>query len=68
MLSSWSWLWAVSLAGHSLQASVLGERSLKALQADDLSPLLTTPDPVKAIDFTNPSSHLSKILIPRARR
>ncbi|KAH6918334.1 glutaminyl-peptide cyclotransferase-like protein [Coprinopsis sp. MPI-PUGE-AT-0042] len=66
MLSSWSWLWAISLAGYSLQASILGERSLKALQADDLSPLLTTPDPVKAIDFRNPASHLSKILIPRA--
>ncbi|TFK30202.1 glutaminyl-peptide cyclotransferase-like protein [Coprinopsis marcescibilis] len=61
-----SWCSILWLAQSSFQASVLGERSLTALSNDAMAKLLTTPDPVKNIDPRNPSSHLSKILIPRA--
>ncbi|KAJ2927597.1 hypothetical protein H1R20_g9507, partial [Candolleomyces eurysporus] len=59
-----SWTWIISLPANSWQAS-LGERSLPSLSPDDISILVTTPDPVKNVDPSNPNSHLSKILIPR---
>jgi glutaminyl-peptide cyclotransferase len=49
----------------SYQASTLGERDLPQLNASDISVLLSTPDPLRNMDPSNPSSHLSKILIPR---
>ncbi|TFK54624.1 hypothetical protein OE88DRAFT_1623609 [Heliocybe sulcata] len=55
----------LALPSLTWQASVLGERSLDALSSDAISLLVSTPDPVKNIDPTNPTSHLSKILIPR---
>lgn len=62
------WLLLLLLAPlPSFQASTLGERALTALSTDDISILVSTPDPLKNLDPSNPSSHLSKILIPRAR-
>ncbi|EIW84879.1 hypothetical protein CONPUDRAFT_97283 [Coniophora puteana RWD-64-598 SS2] len=55
-------LWATS----SLGASYLGQRDLLQLNSDEISAFSTAVDPVKNIDFHNPDSHLSKILIPRA--
>ncbi|KAF8891247.1 hypothetical protein BD779DRAFT_1437722 [Infundibulicybe gibba] len=49
----------------SLQASTLGERALPALSSEAMNILASSPDPIKNIDPTNPTSHLSKILIPR---
>lgn len=49
----------------SYQASTLGPRDLQKLSAGAISSLVSHPDPVRNIDPTNPSSHLSKILIPR---
>lgn len=45
--------------------SKLGERDFMHLSADAISAIVANPDPVRSIDFNNPSSHLSKILIPR---
>lgn len=47
---------------------MLGERDLPQLSSDELSVLVTgVPDPILKLDPANPNSHLSKILIPRAR-
>ena len=56
----------LGLVGLVDSASRLGERDLKPLSADALSEIIAHPDPVRNVDPTNPSSHLSKILIPRA--
>ncbi|TFK42382.1 hypothetical protein BDQ12DRAFT_676112 [Crucibulum laeve] len=56
----------ISFPYSSRQASVLGERELPALSPEDTSLLIESPDPLKNLDPTNPASHLSKILIPRA--
>jgi len=48
------------------QASVLGERELPTLSLKDISILVKNPDPTKNLDVSNPNSHLSNILIPRA--
>ncbi|KAF5373571.1 hypothetical protein D9758_000826 [Tetrapyrgos nigripes] len=48
----------------SWQAS-LGERDFVQLSSGQISTLVSSPDPVKNLDPSNPSSHLSKILIPR---
>jgi hypothetical protein len=53
------------LAYPSHQASTLGERTLPELSHSEISKLVSFPDPVKNVDPSNPSSHLSKILIPR---
>lgn len=55
----------LSFPTPSLQKSTLGERDFIALNADAISYLVSNPDPVRNIDPHNPSSHLSKILIPR---
>ncbi|KAI0344851.1 hypothetical protein BDW22DRAFT_1391879 [Trametopsis cervina] len=49
----------------SYQASRLGKREFKQLSKDDIASLVAHPDPVRNVDPHNPSSHLSKILIPR---
>ncbi|KAF8077716.1 glutaminyl-peptide cyclotransferase-like protein [Lyophyllum atratum] len=50
---------------YTCQASTLGERTLPELDANSITTLISTPDPIKQLDPSNPSSHLSKILIPR---
>ncbi|KDQ61156.1 hypothetical protein JAAARDRAFT_124587 [Jaapia argillacea MUCL 33604] len=49
----------------SIQASTLGERSLEELSVQAVESLVSLRDSVKNIDPTDPSSHLSRILIPR---
>jgi glutaminyl-peptide cyclotransferase len=56
------------LAYPSRQASSLGERKLPELSHKELLNLVSSPDPVKNVDPSNSSSHLSKILIPRVRK
>ncbi|KAJ7286210.1 glutaminyl-peptide cyclotransferase-like protein [Mycena rebaudengoi] len=53
------------LPSPSFQRSTLGERELPLLSANAISTLVSAPDPLKQLDPSNPSSHLSKILIPR---
>ncbi|KAF8236303.1 glutaminyl-peptide cyclotransferase-like protein [Tricholoma matsutake] len=48
----------------SHQASTLGERTLPTLSQSEISRLVSS-DPVENLDPSNPSSHLSNILIPR---
>jgi hypothetical protein len=56
-----------ALVSQSWQASTLGERDFLDLSQAELSALTSTPDPKRAINLEDPTSHLSKILIPRAR-
>lgn len=56
----------LSLPLPTEQASTLGERDFASLSSDAMASLISQPDPVRNIDPSNPSSHLSKILIPRA--
>ncbi|KAI0647401.1 hypothetical protein C8Q79DRAFT_959252 [Trametes meyenii] len=49
----------------SCNAAKLGPRDFKALSPQAISSLVSSPDPVRNIDTHNPSSHLSRILIPR---
>lgn len=53
---------ALALSSH---AAKLGQRDFKPLSSKAISTLVSSPDPVRNIDPHNPSSHLSKILIPR---
>ena len=62
-----SWLCALSCASYALGKATLGERDFTPLSADDLKLLSEQPDPSRHLDSTNPVSHLTKILIPRAR-
>jgi len=59
----------ISLLGlfpsSSLQASTLGERDFSLLSSGQISNLVSSPDPARNVDPSNPNSHLSKILIPR---
>ncbi|KAF5380916.1 hypothetical protein D9615_004165 [Tricholomella constricta] len=50
---------------YTYQASTLGKRTLPELAAGDINTLISTLDPIKQLDPSNPSSHLSRILIPR---
>ncbi|GLB34720.1 putative peptidase M28 family protein [Lyophyllum shimeji] len=50
---------------YTCLASRLGDRTLPELSASGITTLITTPDPIKNVDPSNPASHLSKILIPR---
>lgn len=52
----------------SQQASLFGERDMQTLSTDDIASLIQNPDPVKNLNYTDPTSHLSHILIPRACR
>lgn len=67
-----TWLYAFLLLSSVFLASLpsvssgkLAKRELTALSATSIASLVETPDPVRNIDPANPSSHLSKILIPR---
>ncbi|KAJ7074122.1 glutaminyl-peptide cyclotransferase-like protein [Mycena amicta] len=53
------------LAAPTLQRSTLGARELTHLSPAAISTLISSPDPLRQLDPENPSSHLSKILIPR---
>ncbi|KAI0822736.1 hypothetical protein BC628DRAFT_636924 [Trametes gibbosa] len=70
--SSWSPLgfWRLTLFGLtafvvSCHAAKLGQRDLKPLSSQAIKTLVTSPDPVRNIDFHDTSSHVSKFLIPR---
>jgi len=58
-------LFLFALPSPTFQRSTLGERELTPLSATAISALVSSPDPLKQLDPKNPSSHLSKILIPR---
>lgn len=60
------WLLLLLAAPSYQVGSHLGERDLPILDAAQISALVAFPDPVRSIDPSNPDSHLSKILIPRA--
>lgn len=55
----------LSFPWPSFQASTLGPRELKKLSSGAITSLVSHPDPTRNVDPNNPSSHLSKILIPR---
>ncbi|KAJ3513744.1 hypothetical protein NLJ89_g2777 [Agrocybe chaxingu] len=50
----------------TLAYEAIAPRSLPHLSYEDISKLISTRDPLKNLDPSNPASHLSKILIPRA--
>lgn len=50
-----------------LRAATLDRRELSPLSTDDMMRLISARDPLKNLNPSNPVSHLSKILIPRAR-
>ncbi|KIP10852.1 hypothetical protein PHLGIDRAFT_183783 [Phlebiopsis gigantea 11061_1 CR5-6] len=54
------------LFGFVEAASRLGKRDFARLAADAMAELVAHPDPVRNVDPTNPTSHLSRILIPRS--
>ncbi|KAG2135219.1 uncharacterized protein EDB93DRAFT_1242599 [Suillus bovinus] len=56
----------VSWCTLTIQASTLGQREFIQLTSEQILALATTKDPVANVDTSNPTSHLSKILIPRA--
>ncbi|KAJ7685529.1 glutaminyl-peptide cyclotransferase-like protein [Mycena polygramma] len=58
-------LFLLALPTPTLQRSTLGERALPPLSAAAISTLVSSPDPLRQLDPTDPSSHLSHILIPR---
>ncbi|KAI0333587.1 hypothetical protein GY45DRAFT_1244718 [Cubamyces sp. BRFM 1775] len=53
---------ALALSCH---AAKLGPRQFKALSHEAINSLVSSPDPVRNVDPHNPTSHLSKLLIPR---
>ncbi|KAG2100209.1 uncharacterized protein F5147DRAFT_710991 [Suillus discolor] len=50
----------------TIQGSTLGQRDFIQLTSEQILALATATDPVANVDTNNPTSHLSKILIPRA--
>ncbi|KAF7363790.1 Peptide hydrolase [Mycena sanguinolenta] len=58
-------LFLLALPPPTFQRSTLGERELTQLSGAAISTLVSSPDPLKQLDPRDPSSHLSKILIPR---
>ncbi|OJA13886.1 hypothetical protein AZE42_05399 [Rhizopogon vesiculosus] len=50
----------------AIQGSTLGQRDFTQLTSEQILALAATTDPVANVDTNNPTSHLSKILIPRA--
>lgn len=48
-------------------AATLDRRELSPVSTDDMIQLISARDPLKNLNPSNPASHLSKILIPRAR-
>ena len=63
-------LWLLFLVLSIPLTSVLGsnlvQRELPSLSPTDIAKLVTARDPLNNLDPSNPTSHLSKILIPRA--
>lgn len=57
----------IFLASRSRQAASLDRRQLLSLPTDDIAKLIAVKDPLNNLDPHNPASHLSNILIPRAR-
>ena len=57
-------LFSISLM--SIQGSKLGRRELPSLSPSDVTKLVEARDPLINLDPSEPTSHLSKILIPRA--
>ncbi|KAG6909641.1 hypothetical protein DXG01_016423 [Tephrocybe rancida] len=55
----------LSLPLCAYQASTIGERELPELALSSLTDLISTPDPIRQLDPSNPASHVSKLLIPR---
>ncbi|KAG6833071.1 hypothetical protein H0H87_011816 [Tephrocybe sp. NHM501043] len=55
----------LSLPLCAYQASTLGERELPELSASGVANLISNPDPIKQLDPSNPTSHVSRMLIPR---
>lgn len=54
---------------HALCEATLGPRKFDALSVASIDKIVRLqPDPLKSVDFRDPNSHLSKILIPRARK
>ncbi|KAL1746302.1 hypothetical protein HDZ31DRAFT_34538 [Schizophyllum fasciatum] len=60
------WITTALVAALSAGLAVAaGSRQLIELSATDIETLVSAKDPLEQMDPTNPSSHLSKILIPR---
>lgn len=55
-----------SISLIAVHGSKLERRELPSLSSTDITKLVATTDPLINLDPSNPSSHLSKILIPRA--
>ena len=62
----WLLFLILSISLISIQGSKLGRRELPSLLPTDITKLVTATDPLSNLDPSNPTSHLSKILIPRA--
>ncbi|KAL7283667.1 hypothetical protein ACG7TL_003103 [Trametes sanguinea] len=58
-------LLSIAFLAVGCHAAKLGPRELKPLSSEAINSLISSPDPVRNIDPSNPASHLSKILIPR---
>lgn len=63
---SWLLFLIFSISLISIQGSKLDRRELPSLSPTDIAKLVTATDPLFNLDPLNPTSHLSKILIPRA--
>jgi hypothetical protein len=61
----WLLFLILSISLISIHGSKLERRELPSLSSTDITRLVTAKDPLFNLDPTNPSSHLSKILIPR---
>ncbi|KAF9819752.1 hypothetical protein IEO21_01843 [Rhodonia placenta] len=55
----------ICYAVNALRDILLGPRQFYELSPEAISSLVSSPDPVRNIDPSNPSSHLSQLLIPR---
>jgi glutaminyl-peptide cyclotransferase len=60
------WLLFLLFSISLIQGSKLGRRELPSLSSSDVTKLVKATDPLINLDPSNPTSHLSKILIPRA--
>jgi glutaminyl-peptide cyclotransferase len=62
----WLLFLVISISLISVHGSKLERRELPPLSPTDITKLVTATDPLIKLDPSNPSSHLSRILIPRA--
>ena len=60
-----SFITLLDLVPPSLEAQWLGERAFRELSPAQIQHLVESPDSAKNLDTSDPSSHLSRILIPR---